>query len=515
MNLLEDSPRRKLYISASAIMLLTLSIVTVSISRQTYAASTVHSGVAIPLYSYPDSTWTTIAQTAKANPNVPILAIINPNSGPGSSSDPTYVTSVQSLQSAGVTVLGYVATGYATSSYSSTSNIESQVNQYNAWYHVNGIFFDEMSNTQGYESYYSTLNSYVKSNGMTYTMGNPGTSVPTSYIGVLDNLVIYENPGYPSLSFITYTGYPESDFGLIAYGVSYDGSFVTGAAPLVSYMYIDNISGANPYSALSSLFSQTVATLAATNSQTSSSTTSATSTTSVTTSTASVTTTTSVTTTSSTSTATSSTSAATGTSKLTVASRNTAGAAITGYWNVLYDQTGATRASGYTPIAYTLNNGQSYTVEADNYGSCNFAYWQDNGRTIYGSLRSIAITVDTNIVAVYNCGTTTTTTTTSSTSTASRTTTTATATPITIKVVSVNQAGVQFTGMYTTVQSATGKILAHGYTTLYFKGLSGASYTVCVSNYQTTIFSHWSTGSTNPCQTVRPTSNLVMTAYYG
>ncbi|MDG7006989.1 MAG: hypothetical protein JRN06_01950 [Nitrososphaerota archaeon] len=48
----------------------------------------------------------------------------------------------------------------------------------------------------------------MKSLGMTYTMGNPGTSVSSSYIGTLDNLCIYESNGYPSLSFITYAGYP-------------------------------------------------------------------------------------------------------------------------------------------------------------------------------------------------------------------------------------------------------------------------------------------------------------------
>src|SRR5882762_2738925 len=219
MNLLVDSHRKKLYISASAITLLVLSIATASIASPTYAAPTVHSGVVVPLYIYPDSTWTTIALTAKANPNVPIIAIINPNNGPGSSSDPTYLAAVQNLQSSGVTVLGYVATGYGNNAISSE---ESQINKYHSWYNINGIFFDEM----------------------TYTMGNPGTSVPSSYIGILDNLCIYESVGYPSLSFITYPGYPESNFGLIAFGVSYDAAFVTGAAPLVGYMYIDNLRGA-------------------------------------------------------------------------------------------------------------------------------------------------------------------------------------------------------------------------------------------------------------------------------
>ena len=79
---------------------------------------------------------------------------------------------------------------------------------------------------------------------------------------------------------------------------------------------------------------------------------------------------------------------------------------------------------------------------------------------------------------------------------------------------SVNLAGAPFTGMWTTIHSLNGKTVDRGYTTLQYTGLSGATYTVCVSNYLTNIFSHWGDGSTNPCKTVTPTSNIVMTAYY-
>ena len=137
-----------------------------------------------------------------------------------------------------------------------------QIDEYRNWYAVDGIFFDDFNNGFTYSpATYATLNTYVKSQGMTYTMGNPGTSVSSGYIGTLDNLVIYESSGYPSLSSITYAGYPESDFALIAFGVSYSASFVASAAPLVGYMYIDNLSGGNPYYTLSSLFLQTEATL--------------------------------------------------------------------------------------------------------------------------------------------------------------------------------------------------------------------------------------------------------------
>ena len=42
-------------------------------------------GVVIPLYNYPDPTWTAIAQARATYPGVPVVAIINPNNGPGAS----------------------------------------------------------------------------------------------------------------------------------------------------------------------------------------------------------------------------------------------------------------------------------------------------------------------------------------------------------------------------------------------------------------------------------------------
>lgn len=476
MNLLEDSTRRK-FPSLAAILLLASLMAAAFAVRPSFAATSANAGVVVPLYNYPDSTWTTIAQAKTTYPSVPIIAVVNPSSGPGSSEDPNYLQGIRNLQAAGVTVLGYVATGYATSSYSPLSNLEPQIVDYKNWYGVNGIFFDEMSNTAGYESYYSTLNSYVKSNGMTYTMGNPGASVPSSYIGVLNNLVIYEDAGYPTLSYISYPGYPNSDFSMIAYGVSYSSTFVTSAALDVGYMYIDDLSGGNPYSTLSSLFAQTVATLNAVDTAGQSTTTTSSTSASTTTSTTSTTSSTTTASASAPVTITVKSESLTGTlftgmwttvqsgngktlatgyttlvfngvpgtkynvcvssygsevfshwgggstnpcttvtlkssmtltayygnptSLLTVTSQTTTGVSISGYWTQLSDQAGTVLATGFTPATYTLNSGQSYTIQADGYGSCTFAYWQDNGNTNY--LRTVSINSNTNLVAVYSC----------------------------------------------------------------------------------------------------------------
>jgi hypothetical protein len=182
--------------------------------------------------------------------------VINPNSGPGSSKDPNYVQGIKNLQAAGVVVLGYVWTDYGRISL---SNVEQQVSSYKNWYSVNGIFFDGMANVAGGENYYSTLNTYVKSLGMTYTMGNPGTTTLKSYIGTLDSIIIYEDGGTPSLSYLTsatfYPSYSKSNFGFVSYSVpSLDTSFEVSSTKYVQWLYITNAGLPNPYDTLPSYF---------------------------------------------------------------------------------------------------------------------------------------------------------------------------------------------------------------------------------------------------------------------
>src|SRR4029077_618970 len=220
-------------------------------------------GVIVPLYSYPGNYWTQLIQAKNAHPSVPIVAIVNPNSGPGSASDSNYVTGIKNLQSAGITVLGYVYTSYAARSITAA---ESDISSYKTWYNVNGIMFDEMSNVPGNENYYSTLTQYVKSNSMTMTVGNPGASTLASYVGTVDNITIYEGSGVPAASTLSsrifYPTYPSSDFSMVSFGVStLDITAEKNASPYVSYLYITNDVLSNPYDTVPSYFSNEVGAL--------------------------------------------------------------------------------------------------------------------------------------------------------------------------------------------------------------------------------------------------------------
>jgi len=333
----------------------------------------------IPLYTYPGSTWTNVIAVENANPGVPIVAIINPNSGPGGSMDPNYVSGILSLQAAGVVVIGYVPTGYGSRSI---SEVESMVNDYKSWYPVTGIFFDEMSNVAGYEGYYSTLNAYANSLGLTYTVGNPGADTIPSYVGTVDTIVIYENQGLPSLSSLEgwHSDYGKGNFAMMAYGVqSINQSYPSTASPHVGYIYITNAELPNPYDALPPYLAAVANALATPVTTTTSSTTTsstATATTATATTTASSTTTSSSNTTTTTTTTASSTTSATTAFLVNVNSVTLSGSPIAGSWTVVQAD-GSTVAQGFAPLSFNASMGASYTVSVANYGRYVFNHWSD------------------------------------------------------------------------------------------------------------------------------------------
>ncbi|WP_268541211.1 spherulation-specific family 4 protein, partial [Candidatus Nitrosotenuis cloacae] len=238
-------------------MLVTATLVT---SQPAYSAAS--AGIMIPLYTYPGGTWDQVIAAKAAHPSVPIIAIINPNNGPGSSRDANYASGIQELQSAGIVVIGYVFTQYGSRS---TSAVTADIDRYKSFYpQIQGIFFDEMLNTLGGENYYLNLSNYAKSSGFSFTVGNPGTDIISSYVGTMDNIIIYETGGLPSLNTLGgwHTGYDKSNFSYLAYGVgTLDTDFVASSTNYVSYMYITNDSLSNPWDSVTPYFTDLAAAL--------------------------------------------------------------------------------------------------------------------------------------------------------------------------------------------------------------------------------------------------------------
>lgn len=130
----------------------------------------------VPAYFYPGADWTRMCATLPAG----AIAIMNPNSGPGTVTDPAYTASVTACRLRGIGVIGYVYTSYGARS---ASAVRADVDAYFARYPVSGIFFDEASIDPATQSYYASLYQYVhaKSTGPLTVVTNPGAAAATAW----------------------------------------------------------------------------------------------------------------------------------------------------------------------------------------------------------------------------------------------------------------------------------------------------------------------------------------------
>jgi hypothetical protein len=214
-------------------------------------------GTIVPLYSYPTSSyWPAIISAKNSNPSVPVIAVVNPDSGPGPSVDSNYTTGIANLQAAGITVIGYVFTNYGGRDQ---GTVEADINSWKSFYPtINGIFFDEMANDDNatHVSYYQGLSSYAGSQGFTYTVGNPGADTLPEYVGTVNTILVYESAGVPSSLPSWYSNYPASNFGVIPYDVpSVNTSFINSAKATIGYIYMTDDNLPNPWDTLASYFS--------------------------------------------------------------------------------------------------------------------------------------------------------------------------------------------------------------------------------------------------------------------
>lgn len=217
-------------------------------------------GSIVPLYSYPTTSyWAAIIAAKNSHPTVPVVAIVNPNSGPGTSVDSNYTTGIANLQAAGITVIGYVYTSYGSRAQ---ADVQDDINAWKSFYpSVTGIFFDEMANDNNttHVAYYQSLDGYARSKGFTYTVGNPGTDTLPIYVGVVNTILVYESSGIPASLPTWYASYAPSNFGVIPYNVpTLDmtaTNFIASARQTIGYIYLTNDNLPNPWDTLPSYFS--------------------------------------------------------------------------------------------------------------------------------------------------------------------------------------------------------------------------------------------------------------------
>jgi len=153
---------------------------------------------------------------------VPTVAIINPNSGPGSGPDSTFSSYMPKLHNAGVEMVGYVHTSYGARAI---SDVKKEIDVYAQQFPlVVGIFLDEVSASKSQLSYYQELYSYIMGMpGWKYDILNPGAVPDAGYVNAATQIVTYESStsGFANSQNPSYATCETKDkFAMITYGGS-------------------------------------------------------------------------------------------------------------------------------------------------------------------------------------------------------------------------------------------------------------------------------------------------------
>jgi Spherulation-specific family 4 len=96
---------------------------------------------------------------------------------------------VRAAQRAGTRVLGYVATGYGARGQDA---VTADVDRYEQWYGVDGIFLDEAAPGEAELPYYRALAGHVRASGLRPLVLNPGLVPARAYFDVADIVVAFE-----------------------------------------------------------------------------------------------------------------------------------------------------------------------------------------------------------------------------------------------------------------------------------------------------------------------------------
>ncbi|KAK7035689.1 Spherulation-specific family 4-domain-containing protein [Favolaschia claudopus] len=150
-------------------------------------------GILLPLYVYPGTNcaaWSPVFDAISANSNTQWYIVINPNDGPGSTSDQLYQDCVSRIpSSSNQIIMGFINTN--------RGNTLGDVDAYAGWpssSRPRGIFFVNITPTTGQLATYQSYISHAKSQGFTFMGLDPGQSVSDSaYFSAADLVNTYED----------------------------------------------------------------------------------------------------------------------------------------------------------------------------------------------------------------------------------------------------------------------------------------------------------------------------------
>ncbi|KAI4246044.1 MAG: hypothetical protein LQ352_006472 [Teloschistes flavicans] len=163
--------------------------------------------ILFPLYLYPGdgaSAWSDVFSTIESHSAVQFIVVVNPQSGPGTSSYPTdqnIISGVSKLNSyPNVHTVGYVLTGHGSRD---TANVTADVDVYASWagysganIAIKGIYFDEVSSetTQTNYDFYNVSAAHARTSiPSAQVVFNPGYRAPAQLFEFCDVMVEFED----------------------------------------------------------------------------------------------------------------------------------------------------------------------------------------------------------------------------------------------------------------------------------------------------------------------------------
>jgi len=153
------------------------------------------SGIFVPAYFHPSgdnlSYWDDLVAAAS---KVPLIVVINPNSGPGEKLDPSYPPIIAKLAKTKAQLVGYISTSYA------KVPLEKAKADITAWTkmypEIQGFFLDEQTSDTEHVNHYRQLVAAAKAARPKGTVvANPGTQCDAAYFdkGGPDWICTFEN----------------------------------------------------------------------------------------------------------------------------------------------------------------------------------------------------------------------------------------------------------------------------------------------------------------------------------
>jgi hypothetical protein len=221
----------------------------------------------VPAYFYPAEQglkeWNRlIASSAR----VPIVAIVNPASGPGKQADPNYVKLLKRAGEARkLTLIGYVATSYGKRPL---QEVQADVDRWLRLYPgIQGIFFDEQASGADGVKYHAALYRYVRCKPtLKLVITNPGTVCAEQYLSepAADGSCLFEAAKLFDLAALPqWTAKYPGRVAVLSYKVgdaaAMKQAIQSAVEKKIGYCYVTDAEGANPWSRLPKYWDEEVA----------------------------------------------------------------------------------------------------------------------------------------------------------------------------------------------------------------------------------------------------------------